>query len=139
MSKRNYGIFRILTSRKLSFEDPKLTSSSSALKHRGSQDVRHVRVGVWDIYQDLRSQGSILANIPDLSSLNAFIETLPSVSRFTSEILGIGLWPILIYTFYSLASSFIPSMSLYYSNELLRIVRIFWLVVIIIVIYIVFE
>jgi len=92
-----------------------------------SKDVKHTKIGVWDLYED--TQVPVSARFRSLSwpgfkSYAILAQTLPYVWRMIKDIASTPDCSILLlaYLLVELAVSLVPAVSLYYSGKLLTIV-----------------
>jgi hypothetical protein len=103
-------------------------SSKGTFNPDDAQHVKHTKFGVWDFYQE-RSK---LAHIPGAAKAEPYLEmyqeiyqSLPFVWRMLKELGQIrSCWTMLfIYLLVVLLASLVPAVSLWYSGQLLKIVR----------------
>ncbi|KAL0949113.1 hypothetical protein HGRIS_009200 [Hohenbuehelia grisea] len=88
-------------------------------------NVRHTRVGIWDLYEEIDPK---LAKIPGASRLETYLDlgnSLPFVWRMLKDVGSIrSCWTLLFgYLVMELAAALIPALSLWYSSQLLVIVE----------------
>ncbi|KAJ7583263.1 P-loop containing nucleoside triphosphate hydrolase protein [Mycena floridula] len=105
--------------------------SSRTTRRKGTFDpsdttnVKHVKLGVWDLYEEVDPK---LAKIPGSSRMESLLsayDTMPFVWRMIKDVASIrSCWFYLaIYVSVGLISSLVPAVSLWYSGKLLEIVR----------------
>ncbi|KAI0656859.1 P-loop containing nucleoside triphosphate hydrolase protein [Cubamyces menziesii] len=87
--------------------------------------VKHTRIGVWDLYEELNPD---LENIPWSTSLEKLLEAyacLPYLLRMCMDILSIrSCWFLLVaYLTADFLSSLLPAASLWYSGQLITILQ----------------
>lgn len=89
------------------------------------QNVKHTRIGVWDLYEEVLPQ---FTNFPGASRFSRYFQMandMPYIWRMIKDIGSIrACWFLL--TFYlvvELFASLVPAVSLWYSGQLLKIVR----------------
>lgn len=85
-------------------------------------DIKHNRVGIWDLYFDLGTQRKRIRSSA-VASTAELAETLPYLWRFTHEILSAGGDLLIVDLSLRALNAVLPAISLYYSGELLRLVR----------------
>jgi hypothetical protein len=90
-----------------------------------SKNVRHTKFGVWDFYQERQPE---LARIPGAAKVQPYLEiyqSLPFVWRMLKELGQIkSCWTLLsLYLLIVFLASLVPALSLWYSGQLLKIVR----------------
>jgi hypothetical protein len=90
-----------------------------------AKHVKHTKLGVWDFYQERRPE---LARIPGAVKAEAYLEmyqSLPFLWRMLKELGHIkNCWILLfLYLLIVILASLVPAVSLWYSGQLLKIVR----------------
>jgi hypothetical protein len=90
-----------------------------------SNNVKHTRIGVWDLYED-KSETPTSSRLrwPEFKSYALLAQALPYVYRMMRDIASTPDCSILLlaYLLVELIISLIPALSLYYSGKLLNIV-----------------
>src|ERR1700722_6541326 len=87
--------------------------------------VKHTKLGVWDLYEEKQPE---LARIPGAAGVEQYLEmyqSLPFVWRMLKDLGQIkNCWIMLFfYLLVVLLASLVPAVSLWYSGQLLKIVR----------------
>ncbi|KAH9891326.1 P-loop containing nucleoside triphosphate hydrolase protein [Cubamyces lactineus] len=87
--------------------------------------VKHTRIGVWDLYEEINPD---LENIPGSTSLEKLLEAyacLPYLLRMCADILSIrSCWFLLVaYLTADFLHSLLPAASLWYSGQLITILQ----------------
>ncbi|CDO69837.1 hypothetical protein BN946_scf184803.g35 [Trametes cinnabarina] len=90
-----------------------------------SKRVKHTRIGVWDLYEEINPD---LENIPGSTRLEKLLEAyacLPYLLRMLKDILSIrSCWVMLVaYLAADFSNSLLPAASLWYSGQLISILQ----------------
>lgn len=90
-----------------------------------SKNVKHTRIGVWDLYEDMSSVPiSSKLSWPGFKSYAALAQAMPYVWRMIKDIASAPdcSFLLLAYILVELIISLIPAISLHFSGKLLTIV-----------------
>lgn len=88
-----------------------------------AEHVTHIRIGVWDVYQD---KGQQAKRFPSSSFLHKFDEALISFPYFMRAVKTLAVLCYSSFTLYLIAAlikSLLPATGLYYSGQLLQVVQ----------------
>lgn len=101
------------------------TGKGGAFNPEDAKHVKHTKLGVWDFYQERRLE---FARIPGAAKAEPYLEmyqSLPFVWRMLKELGQIkSCWILLsLYLLIVFLASLVPAVSLWYSGQLLKIVR----------------
>lgn len=100
-------------------------SGKGTFNPEDAKHVKHTKLGVWDLYQEKRPE---LAHIPGAANAEPYLEmyhSLPFVWRMLKELGQIRRCWVLLFLYLLIVSlaSLVPAVSLWYSGQLLKIVR----------------
>lgn len=100
------------------------TSSKEAFDPDDAQRVKHTKIGIWDLYEEVSPE---LKNVPGaarVEQLNEFRQSAPYIWLMLKDLSSLrSIWLVLSsYVVIKLALSFLPAISLWYSGQMLRIV-----------------
>ncbi|RDB28996.1 Lipid A export ATP-binding/permease protein MsbA [Hypsizygus marmoreus] len=103
----------------------KRSSKKGQFDPTDTKNVKHTRIGVWDLYEETQPE---LAHVPGSSRLESYFEMvngLPYVWRMLKDIGSIrACWSLLaMYLAIECISSLLPAVTLWYSAQLLHIVQ----------------
>ncbi|OBZ79064.1 hypothetical protein A0H81_00117 [Grifola frondosa] len=93
---------------------------------RDAQRVKHTRIGVWDLYEEIQPE---LAHVPGSSRLEHYLEmyqSFPYLWRMIKDILSIQScwWLLVLYFSVDAVESLLPAAALWYSGQLLTILQV---------------
>ncbi|KAG5646916.1 hypothetical protein DXG03_001992 [Asterophora parasitica] len=103
----------------------KATTRKGTFDPLNPKNVKHTRIGVWDMYEEVQPE---LAHIPGGSRLEPYLEMaqgIPYVWRMLKDVGSIRACWFLLGTYLAIecAASLVPAVSLWYSAQLLDIVQ----------------
>ncbi|KAG2345400.1 hypothetical protein BDR05DRAFT_998534 [Suillus weaverae] len=85
--------------------------------------VRHTRIGVWDLYEDLQTDFSRKMGLSRSKTYAQLVQTMPYIARMFKDILSIRRARMLLPAFLAVEvlESLLPAISLWYSGQLLHL------------------
>jgi hypothetical protein len=103
---------------------PRRVRTNQAFHPQQSDNVKHTKVGVWDLYQDLSSTIPPSTAWPLFELYATLIHSWPYVWRMIKDIASLRqCWPLFAsFLAVELVSAIVPAISVYYSGQLLNIV-----------------
>ncbi|KAL5535096.1 hypothetical protein ACEPAF_3189 [Sanghuangporus sanghuang] len=101
------------------------TSSKGTFNPDDEQRVKHTKIGVWDLYEEITPE---LKNVPGgakLEQLNEMKQSIPYIWRMLQDLSGLkNCWLALaLYVACTVVLSLLPAVALWYSGQMLRIVE----------------
>ncbi|KAG1777293.1 P-loop containing nucleoside triphosphate hydrolase protein [Suillus placidus] len=85
--------------------------------------VRHTRIGVWDLYEDLQTDFPRKMGLSRSKTYAQIVQTMPYIARMFKDILSIRRARMLLPAFLAVEvlESLLPAISLWYSGQLLHL------------------
>jgi hypothetical protein len=103
---------------------PRRSRTNQSFHPQQTDNVKHTKVGVWDLYQDLSSTTPPSTAWPLFELYATLIQSWPYVWRMIKDIASLRqCWPLFAaFLAVELVSAIVPAISVYYSGQLLTIV-----------------
>lgn len=101
------------------------TSSKGTFDPEDQRRVKHTQIGVWDLYEEVQPELQHVPGATKLEQLHDIKQSLPYIWRMLKDIGSLkACWGLLVmYGIVTATISLLPAVGLWYSGQLLKIVR----------------